>query len=208
MAEYLDAEGVALCNSPPLKPVKVNREPLKEITLSYPNFTPSRLEHRFTADAVLLSFMCGGKYLDVIRNAERPLDNEMVVVEEEGEEGEDKDEEEEVGIDVESTLVKEKTNANTKKDAIQNPGISGSPVAGELAFIQQHSPQLTLSNGNNAGHITLPSISDQPKDINHLLRATGSFPCAYPGCTAEPFQSQVRQLSSPIALDLTHHSIC
>ncbi len=46
--------------------------------------------------------------------------------------------------------------------------MSGSPAAGELPPIRQHSPQSALSNGNGTVHITLPSISDQLGDINHL----------------------------------------
>lgn len=44
-----------------------------------------------------------------------------------------------------------------------------SPVAaGELPPILHHSPQSGLTNGNGPSQITLPSISDQLGDINHL----------------------------------------
>jgi hypothetical protein len=52
-------------------------------------------------------------------------------------------------------------------------------TAGELPPIRQHSPQSGLSNGNSAP-ITLPSISDQLGDINHLPEPSVAVDSAFP----------------------------
>jgi hypothetical protein len=52
------------------------------------------------------------------------------------------------------------------------------PSTGGLPPIRQHSPKSHLANGNGTGPITLPSISDQLRDLNHLAEAvpTGDSP--------------------------------
>ncbi|KAK0125214.1 hypothetical protein ONS96_009072 [Cadophora gregata f. sp. sojae] len=51
----------------------------------------------------------------------------------------------------------------------RHDAVVSSPVAvGELPPILHHSPQSSLTNGNGPSQITLPSISDQLGDINHL----------------------------------------
>jgi len=241
--EYLDPDDVGLHNSPPLKPLKVNLQPSPSPppAVPLPQVSPdsspgppdrkgsNRTKYRPSqGDAVLVSFMAGGKHSDIARDAgDKPLasDNE----EEEPLKGTEveimveKDEAnpEKNGIELAALAVdrlrqaakdpsdpaaKDPTPASTiPKLGIPSAGepmegmkptipsittlyvdgsgsksapdtaikheMSGSPAAGELPPIRQHSPKSALSNGNGTGHITLPSISDQLGDINHLTEA-------------------------------------
>jgi hypothetical protein len=247
--EYLDPDDVGLHNSPPLKPMKVNLHPspspppavpLPQVSpdsspgppdrkgSNRPKYRPSQ------GDAVLVSFMAGGKHSDIARDAgDKPLASD-------NEEGEEPIK----GTEVEIMAVERKDEANPEKNGIDlaalaadalrhsdpaqkeaTPGstrsrldmssaaepmeglkpsipsittlyvdgsgqksspdtaikheMSGSPAAGELPPIRQHSPQSALSNGNGTSHITLPSISDQLGDINHLTEAAAAGDSAF-----------------------------
>lgn len=72
-----------------------------------------------------------------------------------------------------STLYVDGTGSKSSPDITVKHEMSGAPAAGELPPIRQHSPKSALSNGNGTSHITLPSISDQLGDINHLAEAAG-----------------------------------
>src|SRR5882757_6501824 len=92
--EYLDPDDVGLHNSPPLKPMKVNLQPSPSPPPSVPlppvspDSSPgppdrkgsNRTKYRPSqGDAVLVSFMAGGKHSDIARDAgDKPLasDNE------------------------------------------------------------------------------------------------------------------------------------
>lgn len=258
--EYLDPDDVGLHNSPPLKPMKVNLQPSPSpppavpLPLVSPDSSPgppdrkgsSRTKYRPSqGDAVLVSFMAGGKHSDIARDAgDKPLasDNEdgeepvkgtdvaiSPVPVEEGEE-EVKDEaipEDNLALAARaadalrqtakgsseiaqkeatttspisklsmpgpgdpmeglkqtipsiSTIYVGGTGSKSSPDAAIKHEMSGSPAVGELPPIRQHSPQSALSNGNGASHITLPSISDQLGDINHLAEAAAAGDSAF-----------------------------
>jgi len=78
-----------------------------------------------------------------------------------------------------STLYADGTGSKPPPDTAIKHEMSGSPAPGELPPIRQHSPQSALSNGNGSGHITLPSISDQLGDINHLTEAAAAGDSAF-----------------------------
>jgi hypothetical protein len=78
-----------------------------------------------------------------------------------------------------SSLYVDGPGSQSLPDTVIKHEMSGSPAAGELPPIRQHSPQSALSNGNGTGHITLPSISDQLGDINHLTEAAAAGDSAF-----------------------------
>lgn len=84
------------------------------------------------------------------------------------------------------------------------PEIKASDTS-ELPPIRQHSPQSSVSNCNGAGRITLPSISDQFGDLNHLANAiaTGGSvspqsPSRRPFRDLQRFQVLVHHQSHPL----------
>lgn len=253
--EYLDPDDVGLHNSPPLKPMKVNLQPSPSPPPSVPlppvspDSSPgppdrkgsNRTKYRPSqGDAVLVSFMAGGKHSDIARDAgDKPLasDNEEgeepvkgTEVAVTAEEVKDEATPEENGIDhltalaadalrqsvkgssqptqkeattassipkmcmpcagdpMEglkptipsiSTLYVDGTGSKASPDTTIKHEMSGSPAAGELPPIRQHSQQSALSNGNGTGNITLPSISAQLGDINHLTEAAAAGDSAF-----------------------------
>jgi hypothetical protein len=78
-----------------------------------------------------------------------------------------------------TTLYVDGPGPKSSPDAAIKHEMSGSPTAGELPPIRQHSPQSALSNGNGTGHITLPSISDQLGDLNHLTETAAAGDSAF-----------------------------
>jgi len=78
-----------------------------------------------------------------------------------------------------STLYVDGTGSKPSPDIAVKHEMSGSPAAGELPPIRQHSPKSALSNGNGTSQITLPSISDQLGDINHLAEAAAAGDSAF-----------------------------
>jgi hypothetical protein len=252
--EYLDPDDVGLHNSPLLKPMKVNLQPSPSPPPSVPlppvspDSSPgppdrkgsNRTKYRPSqGDAVLVSFMAGGKHSDIARDAgDRPLGSDIEDEEEPvkgtkvavtAEEVKDEDIVEENGFDLAALAAdalrqsakessppaqKEATTANSRTkmsmpcagdprdglkptipsistlyvdgtgpksspDTVIKHEMSGSSVAGELPPIRQHSPQSALSNGNGTGNITLPSISAQLGDINHLTEAAAAGDSAF-----------------------------
>jgi hypothetical protein len=73
-----------------------------------------------------------------------------------------------------STLYADKSGSQSSLDAAIKHEMSGSPAVGELPPIRQHSPQSALLKENGTGHVTLPSISEQLGDINHLTAAAAA----------------------------------
>ncbi len=272
--EYLDPDDVGLRNSPPLKPLKVNLQPSPSPppAVPLPQVSPdsspgppdrkgsNRTKYRPSqGDAVLVSFMAGGKHSDIARDAgDKPLasDNEdgeepMKGTEVEIPVGEDKDEAipekngflaalaadalRQTAKGASEPAQKEATSGSTiprldgssageateglkptipsittlyvdgsgpksPPDTAIKHEMSGSPAAGELPPIRQHSPQSALSNGNGTGHITLPSISDQLGDINHLTEAAAAGDSAFsqsPPARPPPRFSAVPSHGSP-----------
>jgi len=253
--EYLDPDDVGLQNSPLLKPMKFSLQPspspppavpLPQISPdSSPDPEDRKSSHRpkyrpSQGDAVLVSFMAGGKHNDIARDAgDKPLasDNEEgeeprsgtnvemtaaegkheASLEENGlvlaaraagalmQTPKDPDElraQEEaspgsaipkastpaVGDPMEglkptipsiTTLYVDGPGSKTLSETIIKQEICGSPTTGELPPIRQQSPQSALSNGNGSSHITLPSISDQLGDINHLTEASPAGDSAF-----------------------------
>jgi hypothetical protein len=99
-----------------------------------------------------------------------------------------------------TTLYVDGSGPKSPPDTAIKHEMSGSPAAGELPPIRQHSPQSALSNGNGTGHITLPSISDQLGDINHLTEAAAAGDSAFsqsPPARPPPRFSAVPSHGSP-----------
>jgi hypothetical protein len=237
--DIYDSDDYGKRDTPPLKPMKINLQPSPSPppAVPLPQVSPepspeppgrkgsNRPKNRPSqGDAVLVSFMDGGKNPDIARYA----GNQPLASDDEGD-GSVK------GVEVEVTAVKEDldlpalaANAlraheegtsqptpkpNTIKDGSPNrdappsepdqmegvkptiPSITATYVGdprprsspdtavkleikasptGELPPIRQHSPKSALSNSNGAGPITLPSISDQLGDLNHLADAAAT----------------------------------
>ena len=251
--DIYDPDDVGLRNSPPLKPMKVNfrPSPTPPPAVPLPPVSPesspeppgrkgsNRSKYRPSqGDAVLVSFMDGGKHPNIARQAgDEPLasDNEEIEDSPKGptievKPAEDKPEEatvEKPGIDYaalaadalrqsDKSAPEPAQRVEIKNDApkLEARATEGDPMegvkqmipsistlymggsgplapdtsikhdmktstAGELPPIRQHSPQSGLSNGNSAP-ITLPSISDQLGDINHLPEPSVAADSAFP----------------------------
>jgi hypothetical protein len=78
-----------------------------------------------------------------------------------------------------STLYAYKSGSQCSPDAATKHGMSSSSAAGELPPFRQNSLQSALLNENGTGHITLPSISEQFGDINHLAEAAAAEDSAF-----------------------------
>jgi hypothetical protein len=234
------SDDVGLRDTPPLAPMKVNLQPSPSPppAVPLPQVSPdsspdppnrkgsNRPKNRPSqGDAVLVSFMDGGKRPDIARQAgHEPLASD----DEEGE-GSVKGTAIDLKKDVPgghlaaiatSALAHEGQAAQdvtesapaalTTQDNVSDPEPYGEPMedvkptipsikatflgesrgrsspdtivktetltspAGELPPIRQHSPKSGLSNGNGTGPITLPSISAQLGDLNHLAEAAAT----------------------------------
>ena len=238
--DIYDSDDYGNRDTPPLKPMKINLQPSPSPPPAVPlpqvspepspeppgRKGPNRPKNRPSqGDAVLVSFMDGGKNPEIARNA----GNQPLASDDEEGDGSVR------GVEIEVTTEKEdldltalaanalraheegtslptlKPNSTkngspsidappsephqmdgvkptipsitatyvddphsqSSPDAAVKPEIKASP-AGELPPIRQHSPKSTLSNGNGTGPITLPSISDQLGDLNHLADAAAT----------------------------------
>jgi len=98
-----------------------------------------------------------------------------------------------------ATLVSEAREPSSP-DAILKSDVQASP-AGELPPIRSQSPKSGLSNGNGTGPITLPSISDQLGDLNHLPEPAtpgdSAFPQSPPSRPPPRFAPPIGQGSPP-----------
>ena len=190
--EYLDPDNIGLTNSPPLRPVKVNIQP----SPSPPPFAAlTDGQYYQGGDHTGPNKVSDGRY-DLFYDEPDPggwdFGQELA-----GSDYESNEEERVIeqvtrkmspslGNDLAalaadalrqptipslSTLYMDGSESQPSRDPAIKCEMSGSPAAGELPPIRQHSPQLALSSGNGTGNITLPSISAQLGDINYLTGA-------------------------------------
>jgi hypothetical protein len=193
--EYLDPDDVGLLNSPPLRPIKVSIQP----SPSPPPFAaPTHGQYYQGGDETGRSKVSDARYDlfdDEPDTSGWDFGQELV-----GDDYETSEDERVIdrvtrktspspGIYLDalaadalrqsqrptipsiSTLYVDGSESQSSRDPKIKREMSGSPEAGELPTIRQHSRQSALSNGIGSGHITLPSISDQLRDIQILAEA-------------------------------------
>jgi hypothetical protein len=270
LAEVYDPDDVGLRDSPPLRAMKVNltpspspppAAPLPQVSPDSSPGSPGRKgsnrqkNRPSQGDAVLVSFMDGGKRPEIARKAgAEPLASD-------GEEEEDSVKGTEVnvpkdGVDeltalaanammranegqaaqsasqsaqeepINKTNTPESNSHTTDGDPMEDvkptiPSITATYIGepreqaspdtivkteiktseGELPPILPQSPQSNLSNGHANTPITLPSISDQLGDINHLTEAAATadspFAQSPPGRPGPPRFSAMPGQGSP-----------
>jgi hypothetical protein len=267
--DIYDPDDVGLRDSPPLRAMKVNltpspspppAAPLPQVSPDSSPASPGRKSSNrqksrpSQGDAVLVSFMDGGKRPEIARQAgAQPLasDNEE---EEESVKGTEVNMNvEKDGVDELTALAQNALRATegqtaqisslptlagliNKSNIPESTAMDGEPMEdvkptipaitatyiggpreqaspdtivkpeiktseGELPPILPQSPQSNLSNGHANTPITLPSISDQLGDINHLAEAAATADSAFsqspPGRPAPPRFSTIPGQGSP-----------
>lgn len=222
------SDDVGLRDTPPLKPMKFNLEPspspppavpLPQVS---PDSSPGRPNRKGSnrsknrpsqGDAVLVSFMDGGKRPDIARQAgHEPLasddeedegsmkgtqinlaaiagaalfanqdhaikdisgtadgdsitKNDAPSADARGGQGDPMEDVKPTIPSITATLVPDPQAQSSPEPSVKSESKTGN---GELPPIRQHSPQSSHSNGVGSSSITLPSISAQLGDINHL----------------------------------------